>query len=369
MGTLRSHIASIPVTVWLAIAYIVGVLEANHAATIPCYFILLLIATGLNRYYLIKPIRALLILFGIACIGNTRSQQTEAQRQTRESTVTGKKVCIKTVILDQRITEEPYEELLTVEIQQLRHRGKLLAPPSHTIIQAKSIHPTGIRTGDTIIIHDAYIQGCGKEWIPHAQKQGICGYLRIHKSTTIDILDSQKNTLHELRTALLNTIQKTFSPITKNLFQALFLGYRTKGPDTSQALFEQWGISHMLARSGLHVMILISIIQFLLLFVPVHIRYKQMLALLFLIGYTVLSWPSVSYLRAFYTSALMIVSHLCSLRTHPLHLISLVCLGLLIYQPYYLYGLDFQLSFALAFVLALIGHGNNLMSNNLNFNR
>jgi len=165
--------------------------------------------------------------------------------------------------------------------------------------------------------------------------------------------------LNNLRKNLLYSIKRKLSKTTYPLFSSIFLGHKSsvkKQMEKSKDRFKVWGISHYLARSGLHLIIFILLWNFLFSFIPLPFRHKQLILLLLSCIYFVLSWTSISFLRAFYTFVLYRACLLLSVPANFLHLLTLVCLTTLIINPMQLFFLDFQLSFGLTFALVLLNH-------------
>jgi len=154
---------------------------------------------------------------------------------------------------------------------------------------------------------------------------------------------------------LFNNIQKKMSPKTFTFFSSLFLGNRTTLKARVQSMneqFKKWGISHLLARSGIHLTIFIFTWQTLLCLIPLSFTIKQYILIIFSIIYFIFSWPSVSFSRAFSIFALYQLCNLSKRPAHFLHLLLLTCFLFLILNPMQLFFLDFQLSFSLTFALA-----------------
>ena len=120
--------------------------------------------------------------------------------------------------------------------------------------------------------------------------------------------------------------------------------------------FRQWGISHYLARSGLHLTIFTFIWLMLFRLFPFSFFFKQLFMLLLCSIYLVFSWSSISFLRAFYSFFLYTICNICKIPIHFLHILTLVTLYVAICNPIQIFFLDFQLSFALTFALALIAN-------------
>ena len=159
--------------------------------------------------------------------------------------------------------------------------------------------------------------------------------------------------LTSVRDSLYSSLQQKIDPSTFGLFSTLFLG--NKNETTNNELrhyFNFWGISHVLARSGLHIALFILLWSMLLSFIPLPFIIKQVVLLIISCVYFLLSWTSISFLRAFTVFALHQVGILFGKQTYFLYLLSLVCLLILLFNPIQLFFLDFQLTFSLAFGLA-----------------
>lgn len=153
------------------------------------------------------------------------------------------------------------------------------------------------------------------------------------------------------RENILKALTHKLSPSTGALFLTLFMGGKVSGP--SQELykyFSYWGIVHFLARSGLHVMVLVGMWRSFLMYLRVPWAASQIMLFFMLTIYYLLSWPSISFIRAcisWYQGLLFLG------KTLPIiHILSLTTLLVLLYNPYHLFFLDFQLSFGLTCALA-----------------
>lgn len=157
------------------------------------------------------------------------------------------------------------------------------------------------------------------------------------------------------RKQLFNNIRKKMSSKTFILFSSLFLGNRATFKEKIQSLTEQfkkWGISHLLARSGIHLTIFIFTWKTILYLLPFSFILKQYILTILSMIYFFFSWPSISFARAF---SIYLLYQLCNIAKKPihfLHLFFLTCFLFLILNPMQLFFLDFQLSFSLTFVLA-----------------
>jgi ComEC/Rec2-related protein len=165
--------------------------------------------------------------------------------------------------------------------------------------------------------------------------------------------------IHTIKNNIKHRLQKKLSPMAAALFTSIFLGYKEKKLQEQsleqRTLFALWGIAHYMARSGLHVMLIVSIIMFSLSLLYIPIRAKDIAILLICTLYYILTWPSTSFTRAF---IIIICCQLCKILKVPInmmHLLHIACIWCLILNPAILFALDFQLTFSLTYALVLIG--------------
>lgn len=104
------------------------------------------------------------------------------------------------------------------------------------------------------------------------------------------------------RNKLISELRSKLSPPAFALYTTLFFGrklglYETH--DEQYQLFQNWGIVHYLARSGLHVALLVSLWRYVIFILPLPFAIKELILLLCIIFYSFISWGSISFLRAF----------------------------------------------------------------------
>lgn len=165
------------------------------------------------------------------------------------------------------------------------------------------------------------------------------------------------NMIRDIKYRILHNIQRKCTKRATTLISAIFFGNRlyvkhdyTKLKDP----FCNWGILHFLARSGIHLVIFIFIIQFFLRYIPIHLTYKRFLSLGIVTLYGVLSWNSISFSRAYCTYLWYTLCNVAGLQINAAHImITLSCLFLLV-NPMLLFFLDYQLSFGITLILAMI---------------
>lgn len=160
--------------------------------------------------------------------------------------------------------------------------------------------------------------------------------------------------ISEARATMRNKLCATCKPPINALLISLFLGDRSLlilEAEHLYARYAQWGISHHLARSGLHLVMIIFIWQLLISILPLSIRARQITIAFFCILYSALSFTSVSFNRALIMALCATFCALSKRQTTSLALTTTAAWIILATNPVQLLFLDFQLSFLLTFTL------------------
>lgn len=161
----------------------------------------------------------------------------------------------------------------------------------------------------------------------------------------------------QLRKTVYFSLKKVLPSRTFAYFGLIFLGNKQHEHTTQmRTMFGYWGLSHYLARSGLHIVLFIMIWMFLLRLLPIHIFFKKILLISICALYDLLSWSSIPFARAYYVFLFAQTGQLMGKQTSFLHLLTLVCCGILLFNPMQLFFLDFQLTFGLTFTLVLFSY-------------
>jgi competence protein ComEC len=178
-----------------------------------------------------------------------------------------------------------------------------------------------------------------------------------NEPSTIDLylswIDKQKNALYD-------NLCKKLSPEATQLFGLIFLGTKSAHAEenisTLRDTFMHWGLSHYLARAGLHFAMLFALLNliFSLLHLPFFIRKFFLICSCTI--YALLSWPSIPFIRALFSMVLCLIGDIQYIQTSLLHIINIICVLLLLWNPAYLFALDFQLSFLLTYLIILGNH-------------
>ncbi len=231
------------------------------------------------------------------------------------------------------------------------------ATPSFTI-QLYMPHPFTCEVGDSItLFHIKFPKIQAGDFTKYLLKEGIAATLF---ATEISYKINQQGAypvdrwLSRQKNRLLHAFKNNLSHSAFALFSSLFLGEKESSKRAIaklQKYFKQWGILHYLARSGLHLVIVISVYEFLFRLLPISFACKHFLLLLLNCIYFLFSWPSISFIRAFLIFLWYKLFSLFYFPLHFLHILYLTCILILLFNPLQLFFLDFQLSFGFTFAL------------------
>jgi competence protein ComEC len=192
-------------------------------------------------------------------------------------------------------------------------------------------------------------------------KEGVLATIFMSHATNYSLIKrpehSRSRWFWNKRNTIYHELKKKLSPLTFSYFALIFLGNKQQNSiDQLRKNFNYWGLAHYLARSGLHIVLFIFIWQFFLGLFPIHIRFKRIALILICLVYNFLSWSSVPFARAYYVFLSVEAGRTMHCQTNFLHLLTLCCLSILLFNPMQLFFLDFQLTFALTFTLVLFSH-------------
>lgn len=165
--------------------------------------------------------------------------------------------------------------------------------------------------------------------------------------------------LFEYRSNILKMLRDKLSHNSFNFMALLFFGNKEINKHhiaQIQEDFKRWGVSHYLARSGLHLIIFIFIWEMLLKIIPISFVLKQIIITVLTLIYMLFSWTSLSFARSLASFFLYKLGFFFQHQIHPVHVITSITFCSLLFNPFYLFFLDFQLSFGITFLLTWASH-------------
>jgi competence protein ComEC len=158
--------------------------------------------------------------------------------------------------------------------------------------------------------------------------------------------------LYRFKQNQITMIQQHFPENIVGMVIALVFGDKNDVPDQLIKMYQQQGLIHLLAISGLHVSLIIGILFYL--FIRIGLtreRAATILIVFFIPIYILLTGASPSIIRAGLMTILILGSYRLKLRIHPLDIISSACVIQLLLDPYIIYNIGFQFSYLISFTL------------------
>ena len=170
--------------------------------------------------------------------------------------------------------------------------------------------------------------------------------------------------LEKFRHKLVIALDEAFSGITKGVAVSLVTGQRGFLGSEVRELFVKAGLGHILAVSGLHMGLLAAgtggiVYLILLRFTWLAVRYRVKKAAVALsavacLAYAALAGFSPSAIRAAVMYAAFAAALYADRPFQPVHALVLSAWGLILYNPFYLFSISFQLSYLSTFFILLL---------------
>lgn len=272
------------------------------------------------------------------------------------------------IVRDIQLLQHPlYREQLSIALESGKLSKFFKGTRLKSQISAYSKTLTSASIGDKILIKFVAIKPPTKHITAtdlSLAKTGSCATVFLSNKYQYKILeyatDHLRAKIWQMRQKIYNKIIDHLSSQAAAYIGLLFFGNKQhKDTVELQDIFSYWGLSHYLARSGLHIVLLIAMWLILLRFIPVNIRLKNVFFSFFVLIYTACSWESTSFLRALFVFLFTQSGLWIGRETQALHLLTIICMGMILYNPFLIFYLDFQLTFGLT--LGLLAFSKNLV--------
>ena len=230
-----------------------------------------------------------------------------------------------------------------------------LAPWGIMLRWSGEVEGVALRVGDWL-----RLRGWGGElggaWLPNGfnpkafyGNRGIKQQFWVEDYELVERASGWYYDLVDLRLSLAERLVKGLEGEREGLAQALFLGLRQDLSSELKQAYQQTGAMHVLAVSGLHLSLLAFVIQALFMALPLNRRLKAWFILILgggvIILFTFLAGSSASVLRAAGMYLLGALALALGRRSWSFNTLFISALGLLVFNPKFLWDLGFQLSF------------------------
>jgi len=257
---------------------------------------------------------------------------------------------------------------LFIRVESIAVQGVSIAAQGNlrvTVLHASGYpSPLKFRTGDRISVSAQVLPGRDFRNFSESRLAGLRKNQLVHnhavtKSVLLVKLEqpaggvSIQRSISTLRLALQRKIEEHFSTADRTalsqqgaVLEAMLLGERGRMDEETTAALQRSGLFHLIAISGAHIGI-ISVLFFsvLRLFrVPRRVSYSALIVLL--LFYSLLVEGRASVFRATIMALAYLISRLLWKQTHLLNTISCSAFLLLLSNPFYLFDMGFDLTFA-----------------------
>jgi len=189
----------------------------------------------------------------------------------------------------------------------------------------------------------------------YLQSQGISYQLIIKNSSDVTCSGhSFLHYIHQIRDKIITFIKDNMDPFLGSWSRALIFG-DTSGMDPAVIeVFQGWGLSHILAISGLHVGLIVGLIYAVLVKTGWVTKETSSYILLgFIPVYIILAGAQPSVLRAGFMVFLFLLLNIWVKKVSSIDGLSIIFILLISWDPYIVYHIGFQFSFLTTIALLL----------------
>ncbi|WP_338451553.1 DNA internalization-related competence protein ComEC/Rec2 [Niallia oryzisoli] len=241
----------------------------------------------------------------------------------------------ETLVVKYRIQSEKEKHILTQE----------LTPGMVCYVEGQLKEPS-VSTNENAFDYKNYLKQNHIYWIlePEQLSLNTCS-----KNSTL------LTALRKIRAEGIRYLQSNFPEETVPLAAALLFGTSDLLSSDTMDHYRDLGLVHLLAISGLHIAIIVAIVNYLLLRIGITREKSLLLIIICLPIYCILTGASPSVNRSVLMTMLILIGKRWGRNNHfnPLDVISLTFLLYLLVSPFAIFNIGFQLSFLVTFTLLI----------------
>lgn len=255
-----------------------------------------------------------------------------------------------------KISDMPIKEMVTIisDIQEKEYKkvciAKIVRNNKKILINIKmSQDIPSIKYGDSLYIEGEFKKPeearnyKGYNYKQYLKTKKIIGTVELGK---VKILKSSNGSfIHNIQKYIRDTINGTLTDEEGNLLLAILLGDKDKLSEDIQESFKTSNLSHMLAVSGAHVSYIILGLTYVLQNSIIGKKNGKIVCIIFLLAFMAITNFTPSVTRACIMAILTLFSSIIYRKSDVYTNISVAALITLIFNPYSLLDLGFQLSY------------------------
>lgn len=255
-----------------------------------------------------------------------------------------------------KISDMPIKEMVTIisDIQEKEYKkvctAKIVRNNKKILINIKmSQDIPSIKYGDSLYIEGEFKQPeearnyKGYNYKQYLKTKKIIGTVELEKAKILK--SSNGSFIHNIQKYIKDTINGTLTDEEGNLLLAILLGDKDKLSEDIQESFKTSNLSHMLAVSGAHVSYIILGLTYVLQNSIIGKKNGKIVCIFFLLVFMAITNFTPSVTRACIMAILTLFSSIIYRKSDVYTNISVAALITLIFNPYSLLDLGFQLSY------------------------
>lgn len=255
-----------------------------------------------------------------------------------------------------KISDMPIKEMVTIisDIQEKEYKkvctAKIVRNNKKILINIKmSQNIPSIKYGDLLYIEGEFKQPeearnyKGYNYKQYLKTKKIIGTVELEKAKILK--SSNGSFIHNIQKYIKDTINGTLTDEEGNLLLAILLGDKDKLSEDIQESFKTSNLSHMLAVSGAHVSYIILGLSYVLQNSIIGKKNGKIVCIIFLLVFMAITNFTPSVTRACIMAVLTLFSGIIYRKSDVYTNISVAALITLIFNPYSLLDLGFQLSY------------------------
>lgn len=255
-----------------------------------------------------------------------------------------------------KISDMPIKEMVTIisDIQEKEYKkvctAKIVRNNKKILINIKmSQDIPSIKYGDSLYIEGEFKQPeearnyKGYNYKQYLKTKKIIGTVELEKAKILK--SSNGSFIHNIQKYIKDTINGTLTDEEGNLLLAILLGDKDKLSEDIQESFKTSNLSHMLAVSGAHVSYIILGLTYVLQNSIIGKKNGKIVCIFFLLVFMAITNFTPSVTRACIMAVLTLFSGIVYRKSDVYTNISVAALITLIFNPYSLLDLGFQLSY------------------------
>lgn len=255
-----------------------------------------------------------------------------------------------------KISDMPIKEMVTIisDIQEKEYKkvctAKIVRNNKKILINIKmSQDIPSIKYGDSLYIEGEFKKPeearnyKGYNYKQYLKTKKIIGTVELEKAKILK--SSNGSFIHNIQKYIRDTINGTLTDEEGNLLLAILLGDKDKLSEDIQESFKTSNLSHMLAVSGAHVSYIILGLTYVLQNSIIGKKNGKIVCIIFLLAFMAITNFTPSVTRACIMAILTLLSSIIYRKSDVYTNISVAALITLIFNPYSLLDLGFQLSY------------------------